>query len=706
MTAQNLHQLSAAGVLLVVDTSTGTPHIVHWGDDWGRHALNDLAVLNAETVVGPNGDVSVPTGIWRENARGFFGRPAVRARRSGADWTHRFDLISAATSGVALHFESEDALAGIRVSRTFTIADSGVILVDSTITNIGTDGLEVDEFATWLPLPNAATESMDFSGRWVNERQLFRRDIQPGLWSRDILEGRTSHDSTIMQFAMTDGADFQHGSVWGVGLLWSGNSRHLIERTAAGQTEIGAAELLLPGEMILAADESYDAPTVAVTFSTDGFDGASHRVHEWLRARPGHLGAASPRPLTLNVWEAVYFDHSFDRLSALVDAAAEVGVERFVLDDGWFAGRRGDHAGLGDWVIDKGVWPNGLTPIIDRVQAAGMQFGLWFEGEMVNANSDLYRAHPEWIFGADGRIPAELRNQQVLDLTHPGAYAHVFSQVDAILSTNAVSYIKWDHNRPLVEPSHRGHAAVHEQTLAIYRLFDELKQRHPRLEIESCASGGARIDLGMAQHADRFWASDCNDALERERIQRNTMFAIPPEMLGTHIGPTWSHTTGRVHTLQFRAAIALFGHAGIEWDITECTPEERSQLASWAQYYKDKRALLHSGRVVRQGDDFTPVHVLGVVSPTQDAAIYSYIQLRDIGSNIPARIRLTGLDPAARYSVRLVEPAGSTPQPVRATPQWCVGAEVSGQALAEVGLLAPILFPESALIIEATRLSQ
>lgn len=705
MTAQNLHHLSAAGTLLVVDTSTGTPNIVHWGKDWGRNALSDLAALNAETVVEPNGEVSAPSGIWRENSRGFFGRAAVRAHRAGADWTHKFELTAVRASTTVLHFESEDTVAGIQVARTFTIADSGVILVDSTITNLGERDLEVEEFATWLPLPDTASDSIDFSGRWVNERQMFRREIQPGLWSRDIVEGRTSHDSTIMQFATTDGATFQDGSVWGVGLLWSGNTRHLIERTAAGQTEIGAAELLLPGEMILTAGASYSAPTVAAAFATNGFDGVSHRVHEWLRARPGHLGASSPRPLTLNVWEAVYFDHRFDKLSALVDAAAEVGVERFVLDDGWFAGRRDDHAGLGDWVVDSQVWPEGLTPIIERVQAAGMQFGLWFEGEMVNVNSDLYRAHPEWIFGADGRIPAELRNQQVLDLTHPGAYAHVLGQVDAILRDNAISYIKWDHNRPLVEPSHLGHAAVHEQTLAIYRLFDELKQRHPQLEIESCASGGARIDLGMAQHADRFWASDCNDALERERIQRNTMFAIPPEMLGTHIGPTRSHTTGRVHSLQFRAAIALFGHAGIEWDITECTAEERAQLASWARYYKDNRALLHSGRVVRQGDEFTPIHIMGVVSQSQDAAIFRYAQLRDIGSSTPARIRLSGLDPDARYSVKLVEPAGATPLPARSIPQWCAGAEVSGQALANVGLLAPVLFPESALIIEAKRLS-
>lgn len=322
---------------------------------------------------------------------------------------------------------------------------------------------------------------------------------------------------------------------------------------------------------------------------------------------------------------------------------------------------------------------------------------------MVNVDSDLYRAHPEWIFQAGGRVPPEARHQQVLDLVHPEAYEHVLGQVDAILTEYDIHYIKWDHNRVLTEPAHLGRAGVHAQTEAIYRLFDELKRRHPGLEIESCSSGGGRVDLGMVNHVDRFWTSDCNDALERQQIQRYTGFAIPPELLGSHIGPTQSHTTGRVHSLSFRALTALFGHAGLEWDVTETTVEERRHLAEWSAYYRQHRALLHSGRVVRveQPDDASYVH--GVVSHDRAEAIFAYVQLAAPGASNPPRFRMPGLDPQASYRVTMAEPAGAATANQRAVPAWLDGVVLTGSALAEVGLRPPILTPENAILIELER---
>jgi alpha-galactosidase len=323
---------------------------------------------------------------------------------------------------------------------------------------------------------------------------------------------------------------------------------------------------------------------------------------------------------------------------------------------------------------------------------------------MVNPDSDLYRTHPEWIFQVEGRIPPEGRFQQVLDLTHQGAYNHVLGQVDAILSEYNIAYIKWDHNRTLVEAAHLGKAAVREQTKAIYRLFDELKSRHPGMEIESCSSGGGRIDLGMVEHADRFWTSDCNDALERQFIQRYTQFAIPPEMLGSHIGPTKSHTTHRIHSLSFRAITALFGHSGLEWDITECTPLERTTLKNWVAYYKANRALLHGGKMVRveQPDDSTFVH--GVVAQDKSRAIFAFVTLRAMPAQTPSAIRFEGLDSAATYRVKMVEPAGSAQYVARQVPTWLSGVELTGAALARVGVHPPILAPENAILIEVERI--
>jgi alpha-galactosidase len=333
-----------------------------------------------------------------------------------------------------------------------------------------------------------------------------------------------------------------------------------------------------------------------------------------------------------------------------------------------------------------------------------MEFGLWFEGEMVNPDSDLYRAHPDWILHVPGRIPPEGRFQQVLDLTNRGAYQHVLGQVDAILSEYNIAYIKWDHNRTLIEAAHLGRAAVSEQTKAVYRLFDELKARHPGLEIESCSSGGGRIDLGMATHVDRFWTSDCNDALERQYIQRYTQFAIPPEMLGSHIGPTQSHTTHRVHSLAFRAITALFGHAGLEWDITECSPEEREILKTWVAYYKANRELLHSGKMVRveQPDDSSFVH--GIVATDKSKAIFALVTLQAIPSQTPSSLRFVGLEPVTKYRVRLVEPAGSAQYVERQLPTWLSGVELTGAALERVGVRPPILAPENAILIEVEKI--
>jgi alpha-galactosidase len=471
-----------------------------------------------------------------------------------------------------------------------------------------------------------------------------------------------------------------------------------------GRTSFGAGELLLPGEIELAPGETYSAPTVASIYSGVGIDGVTDRTYRWLRSRPEHPTNVRPRPLTLNVWEAVYFDHNLEKLTQLADVAKEVGVERFVLDDGWFGARRNDLAGLGDWVVAPEVWPNGLQPLGKMLKERGIEFGLWFEGEMVNPDSDLYRAHPEWILHVGDRVPPEGRHQHVLDLTHEGAYQHVLNQVDAVLNDNEISYIKWDHNKVLIEPGHLGQAAVHNQTKAIYRLFDELKKRHPGLEIESCSSGGGRVDFGMVHHADRFWTSDCNDALERQYIQRYTQIAIPPELLGSHIGPRTAHTTYRTHDISFRAITALFGHAGIEWDITECTPEELKALKGWADYYKANRGLLHSGRMIRVEQPNDTVFVHGVVAQDQSRGIFAYATLRAQQGSQPGSFQLPGLDPKATYRVNVAKPAGDPKVILRALPHWLDGVQLTGAALAKVGLRPPILAPENAFLIEVERI--
>ena len=322
---------------------------------------------------------------------------------------------------------------------------------------------------------------------------------------------------------------------------------------------------------------------------------------------------------------------------------------------------------------------------------------------MVNPDSDLYRAHPEWILHEGDRVPPLWRNQLVLDLGHEGAYNHVLEQTSAILGAHSIAYIKWDHNRVLVDAGHLGKAGVRRQTQAIYRLFAELKKRHKGLEIESCASGGARIDLGVIDYVDRFWTSDNNDALARQNIQRWTSQVIPPEMLGTHIGPTHGHQTGRTLELSMRATTALFGHAGIEWDITQTTQDEREYLKSWANYYKSKRALLHSSTMVRV--DYPDEHGLlhGVISKSGDEAIFAYVQITPTVAVNPAPLKFPGLDSKTTYEIRAVFPAGEPRYMSVNKPEWMSGITLSGSALSAIGVSAPILAPANAFLIEITK---
>ena len=297
--------------------------------------------------------------------------------------------------------------------------------------------------------------------------------------------------------AGTPGFGFRHGEVWATHLAWSGDKRQWAESSALGASTLGSGELLAAGELSLQPQQSYTSPWTVAVYSAAGLDGLSDRLHPWIRS---WSTISRPRPVVLNTWEAVYFDHDLPTLTRLVEAAAEVGVERFVLDDGWFTGRTDDRRALGDWFVDSQKWPAGLSPLINVVHDAGLEFGLWVEPEMVSLDSDLARDHPDWVVGPIDALT--WRFQRVLDLGNPAAFDYLFSRIDALLAEYPIAYLKWDHNRDLLGGS------AHRQTAALYRLIDALRAAHPDVEIESCASGGARIDLGILERVDRVWTSD------------------------------------------------------------------------------------------------------------------------------------------------------------------------------------------------------
>jgi alpha-galactosidase len=480
--------------------------------------------------------------------------------------------------------------------------------------------------------------------------------------------------------------------VWGAHLAWSGNSVLLAEVLPDGRKYVQLGELLHAGELCLEPGESYATPEVIGVWSGDGLNSATHALHRNVRSRSHHPTVLRPRKVMLNTWEAVYFDHDLSRLCALADAAANVGVERFVLDDGWFGSRRNDKSGLGDWFVSPDVYPDGLAPLISHVRKLGMDFGIWVEPEMVNPDSDLFRAHPEWVLVSPGYEPVLARNQLVLNLAHQDAYAHIYRQLDALLSENEIAYVKWDMNRAHVHATGSdGAAGTHNQTRAVYQLIDQLRAAHPHVEIESCASGGGRIDQEILRRTERVWTSDCNDALERQIIQRGTSMLVPLEVMGAHIGPPTAHTTGRRQSLAFRGATAMFGHMGVEWNLLTLRDDQQIQLRHIIDLYKQHRELLHSGDFVRYditSDNSAVAH--GVISTDKRNALMSYVQLSTAQGLVPSLWKIHGLLNDVEYTVTYV-PLGDSREhaPLMMT----------GDQLGRVGIQPPMLFPESAVLI-------
>lgn len=697
--------LTAAGISVVVAPDRwGLPAIIHWGAALDERDLRGLRLTATPSVMNSSLDAPRSFSLVADRNSGWSGTPAVALQGSpgGRGPLGPWRVVAVEASDARARLRVRDAADAAEVEFQLALDASGVLRVRAAVTAIGAEPVEVDALRILLPLPARASEMLDFTGRWSGERRPQRAELRDGTWLRRSLRGRPGHDSAYLTLVGTPGFGFRRGEVWACHVAWSGNQETVVERLPEGAgvhaSVLGGGEALDRGEAVLAPGESYDSPEVVFVWARDGIDGVSARLHASLRARPGH--PSTPRPLLLNTWEAVYFDHSLDRLTALADAAAAVGVERFVLDDGWFRGRRGDHAGLGDWFVDETVWPDGLTPLSDHVHRLGMQFGLWFEPEMVNPDSDLARAHPEWLLQEHAELT--WRHQFALDLAHPDAAAYVLERVDRVVAENRVDFVKWDHNRDL----HRarganGSARVHAHTLAVYGILDELRRRHPALEIESCASGGARIDLGILERTDRVWASDTNDPIERQQIQRWTGALLPPELVGSHLGPEEAHTTHRHASFAFRAVTALFGHAGLEWDLTECSDEELDAIRDWVSLYKELRPLLHGGVTVR-GDDVDHGAVLhGSVSADGDHAVFAWVRTETSALGAAVRVPIPGLRDDRSYRVRLREELGEASRHQVADPAWTDSVSVltmTGALLAE-GLPLPVLNPGQALLL-------
>lgn len=701
--------LQGSRMSVVIETRPGeAPLWRYWGPRL-PDACRPVAPLRDGRAVPPSSmEFDQPLNVVPTFGVGWYGQSALLAHRSGRQFAQNFDHCrvewKVPGKSVALHLD--DSVARLRLELTLRLDESDVLRLQSRLTNTGDDELDVQWLAAGtVPLPGCAKQVRSYFGQWAHEFQLQVDALGRALWRRENRRGRVSHDTFPGAVVTLPGATAHEGTVYGAHLAWSGNHCQTIEWLHDGQFQWQMGEWLAPGEVRLPPGAALASPEMLASCSVAGLNGLAANFHAAARGIlcwPG--GAMRPRPVHLNTWEAVYFDHDFDKLKTLADAAAEVGVERFVLDDGWFHGRHGDTAALGDWWPDEGKYPDGLMPLAQHVLGLGMEFGLWVEPEMVNPDSELFRMHPDWAMQLAGRPLLTMRNQLVLDLARPEVGDFLFARLDALLCEVPIRYLKWDMNRDLtVAGDAQGRPAYRRFVLALYALLDRVRSAHPGVEIESCASGGARIDFGVLARTHRIWTSDCNDALSRVGIQRGALQFLPPEIMGAHIGPVPAHTTGRTQSLDFRAAVALPGHLGIEADVRHLDAGQRESLKHWIALYKQLRGRLHKGYVWcgEVGD--------GVVwqahgdETARDVLVFVY-RLTPTNHRYTPSLRLPMLDKSCVYEIRRIDP---TPREWTSSPldEALRGASSGGQAvsahgawLAQAGLALPRMLSESAAI--------
>ncbi|MDP3551394.1 MAG: alpha-galactosidase [Novosphingobium sp.] len=589
---QPMIALHAADASLVWEQRVGAPPL--WRHCGARVATDALWLLaDQRTAASYSMDADVPLDIAPTSGLGWFGPEMLRLRNAdGSALVVAFGSAVVTETAGEVGFTLRDDLAGVSLELTFEVSGAAFVC-RSVVRNTGMASFDVDWLASaLLPIPASAREIVSWRGRHNAELVECREAMPEQVWLREGRRGMSGHGGPGGLYVLDEGATFDAGSVRALQLAWSGDSRIVVERDDEGFWLLSAGAVLQPGELRLAPGESWQAPDAVLAISTEGRNGAAAAFHDAVRARLRWSGGAMrPRPVHLNSWEACYFDHDEERIVALAEAAASVGVERFILDDGWFRGRNDDTAGLGDWTTDPAKYPRGLGPLAERVNALGMEFGLWVEPEMINPDSDLYRAHPDWALASDGRVRPTARNQLVLDMRRADVRDYLFGCLDALLCDLPITYLKWDHNRDLAPA---GGAA---QVRGTYDLLARIKAAHPAVEIEACAGGGGRNDVGMADFCHRYWTSDNIDAVSRIGIQHGFLSFLPPEVMGSHIGASPAHATGRRHSLGFRAAMAMTGHLGVEMDPRTLSDAERAELADWIAFHKQWRGLLHQGRV-------------------------------------------------------------------------------------------------------------
>ncbi len=556
-----------------------------------------------------------------------------------------------------------DAPSGLRVELSYTIfADRPVVARSARIHNDGPAAIRLTgAMSLSLDLPDADWDLVQLSGGWARETHVIESRLRPGRQSVGSDHGSSGHQHNPFVALRRATTTESEGEAIGFSLVYSGNFLAEVEvgmfdtaRVRLGISPTTFAWTLEPGEL-------FTTPEAVIAYSDAGLGAMSDAFHGLYRERLARgRWRDAPRPVLLNTWEAAYFDFDESRLLEIATATRDLGVELFVLDDGWFGARDSDDSSLGDWQVDRRKLPGGIDGLARAVEGLGMAFGLWIEPEMISRRSLLFEAHPDWAIGIPGRPRTESRQQYVLDLSRPEIVDHLTGVLSDLLSSAPISYVKWDMNRTITEPYSLGLDARHQgeffhrYILGVYDLYARLTTAFPDVLFESCAGGGGRFDPGMLAFAPQAWTSDDTDAIERLRIQWGTSLVYPLSSMGAHVSAVPNHQTGRITPIETRAAVAFFGVFGYELDPTALTGADRTAVIDQIIFYKTHRELFQRGRFIRLRSPFEaggdPTAWM-VVAPDRSRAIVMVVRAQNVPAAAADRIRLRGLDPSVAYRV-------------------------------------------------------
>ena len=556
----------------------------------------------------------------------------------------------------------EDAAAQVDVELYYgVLEDYDLITRAVRLVNRGQGTVKVRQAASLcLDFRRGDLDLVTFDGRHVMERCPNRAPLVPGVRSVGSVRGTSSHQHNPFVILCDHDATEDHGLCYAACLLYSGNFEAAVERAQFEDTRLVMGIHPYHFCWTLAPGQDFTTPEAALCCSREGFSVLTHRLHRAIRERLiRNPWKDMPRRVLINNWEATMFGFDADRLIQIAGSAAPMGIGLFIMDDGWFGARNSDTAGLGDWTVNTEKLPGGLESLVPRVKALGMDFGIWIEPEMVNEDSELFRAHPDWALQIPGQSTVRGRMQLVLDFSRREVRDHVYGQLKAMLSSADISYVKWDMNRSLATvwsaalPPERQGEVYHRYVLGVYDMLERMRQDFPHILIEGCSGGGGRFDAGMLYYTPQIWCSDNTDAIDRLRIQYGTSFCYPVSTMGAHVSAVPNAQTGRSVPIETRGVVAMSGTFGYEMDLNETTEEEKEVIRRQTAFFKEHSELICRGDYYRLSDPFRdgPYTAWEQISPDRREALVSVVYGTAHGAPPFLTLKLKGLDPELRYQV-------------------------------------------------------